>query len=107
MNAVGEILSSRLIMIFVTVFVTGLLTALLTSIGFWLKTLYRKMEKQEDAHNKLEKNLPVDYVRREDFVHWTIKIDKKLNDFDNKLDKKMDDMSRLIQKCLIKEVEEE
>lgn len=100
MNAAGQILTQPGMPMIVAIFATGILTSLLTAIGFWLKSLYRRMEKQEDAHNRLERNLPVEYVRREDFVHWTIKVDKKLNDFDKKLDDKTDDLSKLIQKCL-------
>lgn len=74
------ILATRMGAVLSTAFVTCLISTLFTAIGFWLKSLCRRMEKQEDSFHQLEKILPVDYVRRDDFVRWSVKIDKKIDD---------------------------
>lgn len=60
--------------------ISALLSALLTLVISWLISLHRRQEKQEDNLSTLQQNLPIEYVRREDFVRWSVKIDKKLDD---------------------------
>lgn len=64
----------------VVALISGLLSALLTMIFMYLRGTRAKLEEQCAALSDLEKTLPLDYVRREDFVRWTIKVDKKLDD---------------------------
>jgi hypothetical protein len=59
---------------------SALISALLTMVFIYIRSARRDVEKQrQDLHN-LKETLPLDYVRREDFTRWSIKIDKKMDD---------------------------
>ena len=77
---------------------SALISALLTMICFWLKGLRHRMDKHENSLYRLKENLPIEYVRRDDWVRWSLKIEKKIEGVENKIDKKTDDLSKLIQK---------
>jgi len=79
---------------------SSLISALLTMICFWLKGLRHRMEKQENSLGRLKETLPIEYLRREDWACWSIKIEKSIHDIDKKIDTKFDGLSTLIQKSL-------
>lgn len=79
--------NEQLGVIIVSAVVSGLFSALLAVVIMYLKGTHTKLETQRNALGDLEKNLPVDYVRREDFVRWTIKIDKKMDDIYRRMPK--------------------
>lgn len=68
--------------------VSGMLSALLTMIFMYVRGTRSRIDEQSRDLCDLQKNLPLDYVLRDDFIRWTIKIDKKLDDLGRHLEAK-------------------
>lgn len=73
-----------ILLILVSVLLTALMTVFIGRLG--------RVQKKQDEHgrdfHKLEKNLPREFVRREDFIPWQAKIEKQIRDYTVGVDKK-------------------
>jgi hypothetical protein len=68
----------------------ALLGVLATVGAFLFKTLWSANEKIREDFSSLEKNLPVIYVRKDDFALHAHRVEDSLRRIEDKLDKKMD-----------------
>lgn len=74
---------SNVAIVVIACILSSILSALLTMIFIYIKGTRRDVDTQRKKLSDLKETLPLDYVRREDFVRWSISIDKKIDDLFN------------------------
>lgn len=79
------------ILAIISAVVSALISALLTMILMHLKGTRQKIDEQQAALSDLEKTLPLDYVLRDDFIRWTIRLDKKFDDLSQRIEENSHD----------------
>ena len=58
---------------------SALLSSLLTIVIIWLSSLHKRQEKHGDSLSELKEKMPVEYVRREDWIISFGKIEQKID----------------------------
>jgi len=72
------------------VFINVFAGAILAGIGWWARQIYESVNKLQAQIHQIECDLPISYVRKQDFTDMMNSINTKLDRIYDKLEQKMD-----------------